>query len=77
MESIWRQSAATLLPVEAAACKAWLAWRASAEHGEQGGGPMAQRKYVMGTYFDLKWQSTAQRCEELAGMSACAIENKV
>ena len=31
----------------------------------------------MATYFDGTWQSTAKKWEELAGMSACAIENKV
>ena len=38
---------------------------------------MIQRKYVMGTYFDPKWQSTAKRWEDLAGIGACAIEDKV
>ena len=66
-----------LLPEEVAACRAWVAWRNAAENFEQGEGQLVRRKYIMATYFDVKWQSTAKKWEELADMSACAIENKV
>ena len=77
VESILRKGEGMLLPEEVAACKAWVAWRTAAEDCEQGEGQLVRRKYIMATYFDVKWQSTAKKWEELAGMSACAIENKV
>ena len=77
VESISRKGEGMLLPEEVAACKAWVAWRTAAENCEQGEGQLVRRKYIMATYFDVKWQSTAKKWEELAGMSACAIENKV
>ena len=61
VESISGKGEGMLLPEEVAACKAWVAWRTAAEDGPEGDGRLVRRKYIMATYFDVKWQSTAKR----------------